>query len=619
MGDRRTASQLAALHEAGLFDGAPDPALDRITGLAAKLLKTPASLITLIDHVFDRQVFASDVGLPEPWATTRQTPLAYSVCAHVVEAGAPLLIANASKDARFKDNPALGVLGLAAYLGVPLTDESGEAFGALCVIDKKPRKWSEADSALLGELAALASRELALRVELRGRKRAEAKLGESEDDFQTLANFLPHLAWMADTQGKIYWLNQRWFDYTGLTPDQDANTAVHPDHYARVAEKYLRCTANGEVWEDVFPIRGMDGEYRWFLSRAMPRRDAQGRITRWFGANTDITERLQAEDRQALLMREIDHRAKNALAVVQAVVRLSRADSPADFQQAVEGRIAALARSHALLAQCRWEGADLAQLLCDELAPYVASDPERAIVHGPAYLLFPETAQTMALVLHELATNAAKHGALSRAGGRLQVAWETMPDGGLSLNWTETLDTPVPKATRKGFGTSLFAQSIERHLGGTYEMNLHKTGLVCTLRIPARPAPPQETGSQKKKADMSRKKILLVEDDAMIAMEMEERLIEMGYAVIGPAATIEAAESAIAREMPDAALLDANLRGRTTVDLGASLIARGVKVAFCTGYEEVKGLPAHMADVPVLTKPVLDDALSRMLKALLGD
>jgi CheY-like chemotaxis protein len=118
---------------------------------------------------------------------------------------------------------------------------------------------------------------------------------------------------------------------------------------------------------------------------------------------------------------------------------------------------------------------------------------------------------------------------------------------------------------------------------------------------------------------MAQKKILLVEDDALIAMEMEERLIDLGYVVLGPAATLEAAEQVLGGHLPDAALLDANLRGQSSVALGAALFDRGVKVAFCTGYEEVKGLPAHMAGVPVLTKPITEEYLARALKALLGE
>ncbi|MEJ0060869.1 MAG: response regulator [Terricaulis sp.] len=117
---------------------------------------------------------------------------------------------------------------------------------------------------------------------------------------------------------------------------------------------------------------------------------------------------------------------------------------------------------------------------------------------------------------------------------------------------------------------------------------------------------------------MAQKTVLLVEDDALIAMEMEERLFDMGYGVLGPCATLEAAEQALAAGLPDAALLDANLRGQTTVALGVSLFDRGVKIVFCTGYEEIKGLPPHMASVSVLTKPISEDDMRSTLKQLLG-
>ena len=153
----------------------------------------------------------------------------------------------------------------------------------------------------------------------------------------------------------------------------------HPDHVDRVVEKIQTSFETGEPWEDVFPLLGRDGEYRWFLSRALPIRDENGDIVRWFGTNTDVTEQKKAEERMALLMREIDHRAKNALAVAQAVVNLTQGNTIEEYKTAVEGRIAALSRAHTLLAASRWEGADLRALLEDELAPQVINLEDRTI------------------------------------------------------------------------------------------------------------------------------------------------------------------------------------------------------------------------------------------------
>ncbi len=145
------------------------------------------------------------------------------------------------------------------------------------------------------------------------RKRAEESLRENAERFLTLANNISQLAWMADPQGSIFWYNQRWFDYTGTTLEEMVGwgwqKVHHPDHVQRVVDKIKHCFETGEVWEDTFPLRGMDGHYRWFLSRAVPIRDEHGTVLRWFGTNTDVTEREQAEEQIVQLNADLQQRA----------------------------------------------------------------------------------------------------------------------------------------------------------------------------------------------------------------------------------------------------------------------------------------------------------------------
>ena len=157
------------------------------------------------------------------------------------------------------------------------------------------------------------SQYIAIRTDITKRKEAEEALRESGERFQTLANNISQLAWMADAQGLIFWYNQRWFDYTGTTLEEmygwGWQKVHHPDHVQRVVDKIKHCFETGEVWEDTFPLRGTDGQYRWFLSRAVPIRDAHGMLLRWFGTNTDITERMQAEERIERLNADLQHQA----------------------------------------------------------------------------------------------------------------------------------------------------------------------------------------------------------------------------------------------------------------------------------------------------------------------
>jgi len=214
----------------------------------------------------------------------------------------------------------------------------------------------------------------------------------------------------------------------------------------------------------------------------------------------DITERKQAEERQNLLAREVDHRAKNALALAQSIVRLTRGENVKSYIRSVEGRITALARVHTVLSLSSWQGAEIGKLIDEELAPYSMGD--QIALRGAEVQLQPATAQTVALALHELVTNSAKYGALSALTGRLSVKWE-LESGLLELVWMETGGPVVEKPVSRGFGTRSVIASIESQLGGKAEFDWRPEGLVCRLLVPlARqtapdPAPPRETVADK--------------------------------------------------------------------------------------------------------------------------
>lgn len=260
---------------------------------------------------------------------------------------------------------------------------------------------------------------------------------------------------------------------------------VEPGDFRRLCRQLRRARRNGGAWQLEFRVRRPDGAVRWCYGMAVAVRDAAGRTSRIRGITMDITDRKEAEDRQALLAREVDHRTKNALAVVHAIVSLTRAADIDQFSAAVEGRIQALARAHSLLSEARWRGAKIAELILGELAPRSA-DPARVRISGRSLSLHPAAVQALALAIHELAANAERHGALSVPSGGVHVAWEQQGDE-LALRWTE-FGLPAPLTPpAEGFGLRIVRASIETQLCGTVAFDWHPDGLHCLLRVPCRP------------------------------------------------------------------------------------------------------------------------------------
>jgi len=211
-----------------------------------------------------------------------------------------------------------------------------------------------------------------------------------------------------------------------------------------------------------------------------PVKNAEGKIIGASKIARAITEQKRSQELIATLAREAEHRSKNLLATVQATVNLSRADSLEGLKQAIEGRIQALANVHSLFVETRWIGAELSTIASRELEPY--AEKGRVSMSGPELLLEPNTAQAIAVTLHELATNAAKYGALSVASGRVALRW-THQSGGLShLHWSETGGPPVKPPTRKGFGTRIVERMIAQ-LKGTTKFDWRPEGLVCEIAI----------------------------------------------------------------------------------------------------------------------------------------
>ena len=257
---------------------------------------------------------------------------------------------------------------------------------------------------------------------------------------------------------------------------------IHPDDWSSL-QVIARGMAEGtRTQQTEFRVLRPNGEIRWCIGTAAASLDGAGKVVRISGVTIDITDRKEADERQVLLAREVDHRARNALAVIQSIIRLTHAKSVDDYVQAIEGRIKALARAHALLSDSRWHGADLATLVAEELAPYRAGDKIK--FNGPDISLQPATAQGLALALHELATNAAKHGALSSSSGKITLDWQLQGEA-LTLNWAENGGPAIAEPSSRSFGLKVIVASIEQQLGGQGVVRLESARLALRVFDPA--------------------------------------------------------------------------------------------------------------------------------------
>ena len=296
-------------------------------------------------------------------------------------------------------------------------------------------------------------------------------LVESQRRYEARVNAGSQLFWATDAVGRPVERSRSMAAQIGDAPDADWVEAIHPEDQPAVRE----------AWETSLATRApMDCEYRykvgddwaWMRSTAVFD-DAGGADSLWYGATENIDARRQAETARGLLMREVDHRSRNILSVVQALVRMTPRTDPEAYAKALEQRIVALAGAHNLLAKGRWRGAELAKLLEQELKPYHGA----CKLEGAPVTVRPEVVQPLALVVHELATNAAKYGALSAPGGVVTVVW-TVQETGLALIWQEEGGPPAQAPSRKGFGSKLIAGSVKEL---TYDWR--EEGLTVAFRL----------------------------------------------------------------------------------------------------------------------------------------
>lgn len=586
-------------------------------------------------------------------------------------------------------------------------------------------------------------------------KQLEDSLRTSEQRFRALADNMAQLAWMADGNVDVFWYNQRWYDYTGATPEQMKGkgwrSVHHPDHIERVETKIKASFDAGTIWEDVFPLRAADGSYRWFLSRAMPVRDENGSVVLWCGTNTDvteqrtnsqrlrqlvrilelsheailvwdpdpdvgilmwnhgceelygyskqealgrsthdllhsrhpiptdlfmstllrdgswtgeikhttrdgkevwvdsrhevmrvggrtviletnrdITERRIADEVSDLLVAELNHRVKNTLAIVQSIVKQS-SRSAVDVRQFVRSfkdRLQSLSTAHNVLTDGNWAGAWLRELVVSQIA--VSDGSLRHIdIEGEDVFLPAQIALQLTLLIHELATNALKHGALSVPDGRVHISWstqagETATGKQLMLVWKESGGPKVVAPTQRGFGTTLIERSGRLPHFKT-ELAFEPDGLECRINAvlpeenidasrmfnPRRAGPSSAARAKRQQgAIVPLRKVLVLTSDRLDQMRLDDALVDANY---NPITQTNSSEEAleIARSDIAAAVVDLDMSPASTRDVLHMLRARGVPLVLLA--EKPDKVAALAGAETVLRKPVAPKAVMAAL------
>ena len=460
---------------------------------------------------------------------------------------------------------------------------------------------------------------------------SNARLLESEQQLRLATEAAEIGLWDVDNVTDTLFWPPRVKAMFGISPDvavslADFYAGLHPDDKEATSAAYAgACDPQKRALYDVEyrAVGKEDGVVRWVAAKGRAVFDDDGKCVRVIGTAIDISKRKEAEERQVLLAREVDHRARNALAVIQSIIRLTRAKTVDDYVQAIEGRIKALARAHTLLSDSRWHGADLATLVTEELAPYRAGD--KITIRGPDISLQPATAQGLALAVHELATNAAKHGALSSPNGKITLDWQLRGDS-LTLNWAENGGPVIAEPSSRSFGLKVIVASIEQQLSGKTAFDWDPEGLRCEFSIPrseltksralhALHGNGQANGAVVGLKRNEKPRVLLVEDEALVAMMIQETLAEFGFQVIGPVASASEALAAAREAQFDAAVLDINLGDGMVYTVAEILSKRGVPFVFVTGYD-ADSVDSRFAGVPILQKPIERNMLQKVF--LLG-
>jgi PAS domain S-box-containing protein len=383
----------------------------------------------------------------------------------------------------------------------------------------------------------------------------------------------------------------------------EAFSTIHP---------YIDRVLAGETVEYEAEIR-YDGHLRFIHAAYVPDRDSQGIVQGWVASIHDVTARRRAEEHLRLVMREVNHRSKNLLSLVQAIARQTASTSADDFLARFGERIEALAAGQDLLVKNEWTGVELSELVRSQLAYFADAIGTRIKLAGPPMMVTSSAAQTLGMALHELATNAGKYGALSNAQGMVTIEWSLRQgrDGNqrFAMAWSESGGPPAGRPDRKGFGSTVIDSMIDMAFDCRPLINFESPGFSWRIECKAakvlnaagsgRVRDPED----KKPNSPKQKRVLLVEDEALLAIEAASVLSAAGFQIVGPAASVASALKLIDWQGCDTAVLDINLGSETAEPIACKLKDAGIPFLTMSGYARQQQPPVFEG-VPFLPKPL---------------
>lgn len=510
--------------------------------------------------------------------------------------------------------------GVAAFILV-LLSRQGRGVAALALQHGRAREWNTAEIGL--------ARDAAERVcEAAKRSHAEAALRESEGRFRQFAEASSGALWIRDAVtlameyvspsiSKIYGVEIEAFlgdmsNWVSMIIPEDRESAIG----------HIECALNGEPAVHEFRIqRANDHVFRWIRNIDFPLRDAQGNIQRVGGIAEDVTEAKQLAQHQSILLAELQHRVRNIMAMIRSMTNRTATgvESVDEYRNMLSGRLMALARVQALLTRQANTGGSLKSVVESEIGAQAHHDGQY-VLSGPDIMLSPKAVEVLTLAFHELATNALKYGALSSSGGRVSVRWSTSERRGkpwLILDWIEEGVASREHPTRRGFGSDLIEGKIPYELGGKGKLSIEASGARCHLELPLReaesiletdaPMPATVFGGvldMSEAADLTGRRVLVVDDDYFMASDTAAALRSAGANVLGPCPSEDPARKLVETASPTAAVVDLNLGGGgPKFEIAYLLKARGIPFVFVTGYD-AGVIPPDLASFERLQKPV---------------